>query len=91
MEAYPDTSFIFAHTNAYNTPDNPELVRKVAYDNLDALIRNQPATKTQKELIRGLNQRTGSQHDVSSITKLEAGRILAEGNIQPQHGYSLVY
>jgi predicted TIM-barrel fold metal-dependent hydrolase len=151
LEAYPDTVFIFAHANAYNSPDNiesllnqyqnlyidffagftafnpesankledfvdvmrkypdrfmlssdsgygmkrgeeqaiegmymvldllkddPKLVRNLAYDNLDALIRNQPATETQKERIRELNRRTGSQHDVSSITKLEAGRIL---------------
>ena len=153
LEAYPDTAFIFAHANAYNSPENieellkehenlyidffagstafnprsankledfvdviraypdrfmissdsgydiergeeqaieamymmldllkddPVLVRQVAYDNLDALIRDQPATTTQKAKIAELNKMIGSQYDVASITKLEAGKILSE-------------
>nr|WP_238322846.1 amidohydrolase family protein [Gorillibacterium massiliense] len=155
LEAYPDTTIIFGHANAYNSPqniesllkahsnlyidifagftafnpdstnkledfvdvirefpdrfmlstdsgydmergeeqaiegmyqmldllkDDPVLMRKVAYDNLDALIRNQPATKTQKDQIRELDKKIGSKHDLSAITKLEAGRILAEAD-----------
>lgn len=60
--------------------DDPALMRKIAYDNLDGLIRNQPATKTQKEQLEKLNRETGSKHNVTTVTKLEAGRILAEGN-----------
>ncbi|WP_276354826.1 amidohydrolase family protein [Cohnella caldifontis] len=155
LETYPDTRFIFAHANAYNSPENverlleahpnlyadlfagftafnpdsankledfadvirrfpdrfmvstdsgydlaegeeqaieamyklldllkddPELVRKAAYDNLDALIRDQPATRTQKKRISEWDRKTGNRHDTASMTKLEAGRILAEAD-----------
>ncbi|WP_235959456.1 amidohydrolase family protein [Paenibacillus silvestris] len=48
------------------------LIKKVAYDNLDAIIRNEPATKTQKEAI----QKKDAAHDVAKLTKLEAGKLL---------------
>jgi predicted TIM-barrel fold metal-dependent hydrolase len=48
------------------------LIKKVAYDNLDAIIRNEPATKTQKEAI----QKEDAAHDVAKLTKLEAGKLL---------------
>ncbi|NHW34657.1 amidohydrolase family protein [Paenibacillus aceris] len=51
---------------------DPALVKKVAYDNLDAILRNEPATKTQKEAIQKLNAAV----DVTKLTKLEAGKLL---------------
>lgn len=146
---YPDTTFIFAHANVYNSPNNlrellrkhsniyadfsagftamnpdssnkledfvpvikefpdrfmlstdsgyglaggeesaieamyrmmdaigdREIVKRIAYDNLAALIKNQPASKTQIEAIRKLG-RKGLPEDLSKLTKSEAGMIL---------------
>ncbi|WP_223192681.1 amidohydrolase family protein [Paenibacillus sedimenti] len=52
--------------------NDPNLARKIAYDNLDAIIRSAPATRTQKEAI--LKQ--DPSRDVSKLSKLEAGLIL---------------
>ncbi|MCR8635052.1 amidohydrolase family protein [Paenibacillus radicis (ex Xue et al. 2023)] len=149
LEAYPHTNFIFAHANAYNSPDNirrllqkhpnlyadffagftvfnPEssnklehfipvmkefpdrfmlstdsgyglkseelaiegmyrlidelgdkaLARKIAYDNLDALIKFQPATAAQLEAIRNMKQADGQTYAASGLTKVEAAKLL---------------
>lgn len=60
--------------------DDPGLARKIAHDNLDAIIKAQPATDTQLELIRKLEQETGTIYHVENLSKAEAGRILAETN-----------
>jgi predicted TIM-barrel fold metal-dependent hydrolase len=145
LKAHPNTSFIFGHANAYNSPENVKkllekhpnlyadffagftilnpqsankiedfvpvmkqfpdrfmlstdsgygvvseeaaigamyqvldalgdsnLARKVAYDNLDAIIRSEPATQTQKDAIR----KQDPTRDVTKLSKLEAGQIL---------------
>ncbi|NOV02615.1 amidohydrolase family protein [Paenibacillus sp. LMG 31457] len=51
---------------------DPALIKKVAYDNLDAIIRNEPATQTQKEAV----QKQDAARDVAKLTKLEAGKLL---------------
>lgn len=58
--------------------DDPEIARKIAHDNLDAIIKAQPATDTQIELIRKLEQDTGIIVHLEELTKVEAGQILAE-------------
>lgn len=58
--------------------DDPDLARKIAHDNLDAIIKAQPATDTQRELIRKLEQDTGKIYHVESLSKVAAGQILAE-------------
>ncbi|AIQ35502.1 metal-dependent hydrolase [Paenibacillus sp. FSL R5-0345] len=60
--------------------DDPGLARKIAHDNLDAVIKAQPATDTQLELIRKLKQETGTIYHVENLSKAEAGQILAETN-----------
>lgn len=149
LTAYPDTTFIFAHANAFNSPDNvrrlleeypnlyadfyagftafnegstnsledfvevirefpdrfllstdsgfglrndrlaieamyrlihllddEQLARQIAYDNLDALINKQPATKTQLQLIEKLDRTDQLPADIAQLTKIEAGLIL---------------
>ncbi|MGQ7884160.1 amidohydrolase family protein [Paenibacillus sp. WC2504] len=51
---------------------DPALIKKVAYDNLDAILQNEPATKTQKEAIL----KKDANRDVTKLSKLEAGRLL---------------
>ncbi|TBL81387.1 metal-dependent hydrolase [Paenibacillus thalictri] len=58
--------------------DDPKLARKIAHDNLNAIIRAQPATNTQLELLRQLEQDTGKKYPLENLSKLEAGKILAE-------------
>ncbi|OMD35085.1 amidohydrolase family protein [Paenibacillus odorifer] len=60
--------------------DDPGLARKIAHDNLDAIMKAQPATDTQLELIRKLEQETGKIYHVENLSKAEAGQILAETN-----------
>ncbi|WP_029198243.1 hypothetical protein [Paenibacillus alginolyticus] len=56
--------------------DDPKLARKIAHDNLDAIIRNQPATETQIAEIRKKSKETGQSYDLSHLSKVEAGQIL---------------
>lgn len=58
--------------------DDPELARKIAHDNLTALLSRQMATRTQREAILRLEQETGKSYDVEELSKVEAGIILAE-------------
>lgn len=51
---------------------DPALIKKVAYDNLDAILRNEPATTTQKEAIL----KKDATRDVTKLTKFEAGKLL---------------
>lgn len=58
--------------------EDPVLARKIAHDNLAALIQDQPATKTQRQALRKLEQDTGKDYHVETLLKVEAGKILAE-------------
>lgn len=58
--------------------DDPELARKIAHDNLDALIQAQPVTETQLDAIHKLELDTGVKYPKEELTKVKAGRILAE-------------
>lgn len=58
--------------------DDPEIARKIAHDNLDTIIKAQPATDTQLELIRKLELDTGKNYNTEELSKVEAGQILAE-------------
>ncbi len=59
--------------------DDPVIARKVAHTNLMNLIQAQPATQTQLKEIHELEKVTGKKYDTETLTKLEAGKILAEG------------
>jgi hypothetical protein len=149
IESHPNTTFIFAHANAFNSPGNirellktypnvyadffagftafnPEssnklkdfipvmkefpdrfvlstdsgfgliseeqaiegmyrlidelgdkmIAKMIAHDNLYAIIRDQPATTTQIEAIRKLDQEKVNTLGMEELTKLEAGKIL---------------
>lgn len=58
--------------------DDPVLARKIAHDNIAALIQNQPATSTQLDALLKLEQETGQDYQVETLSKVEAGKILAE-------------
>ncbi|WNS45619.1 amidohydrolase family protein [Paenibacillus sp. MMS20-IR301] len=58
--------------------EDPELARKIAHDNLDALIQAQPVTGTQLDALQKLELETGVKHPAEGLTKVKAGRILAE-------------
>lgn len=58
--------------------DDPELARKIAHDNLDALIQAEPVTETQLDAIHKLELETGVKYPIEELTKVKAGRILAE-------------
>ena len=59
--------------------EDPVLARKVAHDNFAALIEAVPATKTQLEAIAVLENESGRKLNIdNSLTKLEAGKILAD-------------
>lgn len=154
LNAYPDTTFIFGHINAYNSPDHvealltahsnlyadffagftelspdsdykledfipvmkkfpdrfllstdsgygleseeaaigsmyrvldllddPDVARRIAHDNYDALLRAEPATKTQLEAIRKLGLTGDRAPDLGRLSKLEAGKILIEHRV----------
>lgn len=55
---------------------DPTLAKKVAHDNLDAIISGQPATATQLEAIRNKARATGQKYKLDNLSKVEAGRIL---------------
>ncbi|WP_019911297.1 amidohydrolase family protein [Paenibacillus sp. HW567] len=54
------------------------VARKIAHDNLAAIIEAQPATVTQMKALRKLEQQTGKSYDKAKLSKAEAGTILAE-------------
>lgn len=60
--------------------DDPELARKIAHDNLNAIIQAQPATDTQLKLIQKLEQETGKTVVTEELSKVAAGRILADNH-----------
>lgn len=151
LEAHPNTTFIFAHMNAYNSPeeidrllgmypnlyadffagfsvynpdgggnpeifipimkkypdrfllssdsgydleseeqavdamyrilyllDDPAVAKKIAHDNMMAIIQAQPATKTQLAAIQELASKNGKTYNYDKLSKLEAGKILAK-------------
>ncbi|MFD3261169.1 amidohydrolase family protein [Paenibacillus lentus] len=151
LEAHPNTTFIFAHMNAYNSPeeidrllgiypnlyadffagfsvynpdggghpeifipimkkypdrfilssdsgygieseeqaidamyrilyllDDPALAKKIAHDNMMAIIQAQPATMTQLSAIQELASKNGKAYNYDNLSKLEAGKILAD-------------
>jgi len=57
--------------------DDPELAKKIAHDNMMALIQAQPATKTQLSAIQKLAADSGETYNYDKMSKLEAGEILA--------------
>lgn len=87
MKQFPD-KFMLSTDSGYGLPTedaaieamyrvmdaigDPALIKKVAYDNLDEIIRNEPATKTQKQAIK----KKDAARDVTKLTKLEAGKLL---------------
>ncbi|MHA6531865.1 amidohydrolase family protein [Paenibacillus sp. BAC0078] len=58
--------------------DDPAIARKIAHDNLAAIIEAQPATETQLKAIRKLERQTGKSYDEAKLSKAAAGKILAE-------------
>ncbi|MEC0174560.1 hypothetical protein P4H83_06705 [Paenibacillus favisporus] len=54
------------------------VAQQVAGGNLERLIRMQPATKTQLEALRKVNDLHGMKKDLSSLTKEEAGKLLSD-------------
>ncbi|MGG3508046.1 amidohydrolase family protein [Paenibacillus lautus] len=54
------------------------VAQQVAGGNLERLIRMQPATKTQLEALRKVNDLHGIKKDLSSLTKEEAGKLLSD-------------
>ncbi|MGO4269806.1 amidohydrolase family protein [Paenibacillus sp. TAF58] len=56
--------------------DDVRLAQKIAHDNLDAIIRNQPATETQIAEILKKSKETGKSYELSHLSKVEAGQIL---------------
>lgn len=62
--------------------DDPELALKLAHDNVDQLIRNQLATATQIEAIRKHDPALAATLDLSQLTKVEAGKLLIEMDVE---------
>ncbi|MFD0590441.1 amidohydrolase family protein [Paenibacillus sp. GCM10027627] len=56
------------------------LAQKIGYDNIERLIKQQPATQTQLEAIKKLGGETVARTDLGTLTKLEAGRILNQAS-----------
>ncbi|SFL57387.1 hypothetical protein SAMN03159341_107194 [Paenibacillus sp. 1_12] len=57
---------------------DPKIAKMIAYDNLYAIIRDQPATTAQIEAIRKLDNGKFQTLNPAKLTKLEAGKILIE-------------
>lgn len=55
--------------------DEPQVARKLAHDNFDALVRQVPATKTQLKALETKGFRPAGD---KPLTKLEAGKLLAD-------------
>jgi hypothetical protein len=60
--------------------DDLVIAQKIAHDNLDSIIQNQPATKTQLEEVRKKSKETGETYELSNLSKVEAGQILWSKN-----------
>ncbi len=61
--------------------DDPSVMKRVARDNYDAILRAQPATKTQLEAIKKLTFPEGGQPDLTHMSKLDAGTILIDAKV----------
>lgn len=72
---YGETTAIEAMYRVLELVEDPVLVKKLARDNFDGLVRQVPATKTQLEALKskGIAQAEGKP-----LTKLEAGKLLAD-------------
>jgi hypothetical protein len=57
--------------------DDHDIAQKIAHDNFDKIIQQQPATKTQLKAIAMLQDKDGNAYDTEHMTKLAAGEILA--------------
>ncbi len=93
MEKYPDR-FMLSTDSGYglgseevaiegmyrwiDAIDDPALVRKVAYENMDRLIRHQPATNSQIAAIQAHDADRAGTLDFTQLTRVEAGRILID-------------
>lgn len=60
---------------------DPDIARRVAHDNYDAILQAEPATKTQLEAIRKLKLTGDRAPDLAHLSKVEAGRILIENQV----------
>jgi hypothetical protein len=95
MQKYPD-QFVMSTDSGYGLDseeiaieamyrlidalDDIELARKIAYDNMYGMIKDQPATTQQLESIRRLDEASGTKRDITGMTKLEAGKLLIKGD-----------
>lgn len=61
--------------------DDPDIARRVAHDNYDAILQAEPATKTQLDAIRKLKLTGDQAPDLAHLSKLEAGKILIENHV----------
>ncbi|MFD0673212.1 amidohydrolase family protein [Cohnella sp. GCM10027633] len=96
LKKYPDR-FLLSTDSGYGLPseqaaiesmyrtldllDDPDITRRIAHGNYDAILQAQPATKTQLAAIGKLSFAEGERPDLAKLTKLEAGRMLAEAGI----------
>lgn len=62
--------------------DDPEIAKKIASGNIERLIRDQPATRTQLAAVRHLENISGQKYDTSNMSKEEAGKLLIENSQQ---------
>lgn len=65
--------------------DDPELINKIAFGNIERLIRDQPITRSQLAAVRQLENRTGKKYDTANLSKEEASKLLLEAG-QPLPG-----
>lgn len=60
--------------------DDPEVAEKIASGNIERLIREQRATRTQLAAISQLEDKSGQKFDTSNMSKEEAGRLLIDAD-----------
>lgn len=65
--------------------DDPALIDKIAFGNIERLIRDQPITGTQLAAVRQLENRTGKKYDTANLSKEEASKLLLQAG-QPLPG-----
>ncbi len=61
--------------------DDPAVMKRIAHDNYDAILRAAPATKTQLEAMKKLSFPEGQRPDLTRLSKLEAGTILIDADV----------
>ncbi|MFC5528858.1 amidohydrolase family protein [Cohnella yongneupensis] len=61
--------------------EDPEVAKRIAHDNYDAILQAEPATKTQLEALGKLDFPDGQKPDLTHLSKLEAGRLLIDAQV----------